>query len=232
MAITIEQAVRNTNSLAQTFNVTFSPAPTEGNLLIATLWGDEASTDIADITSTGWTRVNTVVGSLGGFDHRLNVWAKFAGAAESTTVAFDMGEVNRRVHGHAVEISGHQFTELDTADAGDQVSNFQDVGGTSNQVDAALTIPIGVIAIAHVGMNNTITASSGSWDSGVTAIDAGYSSNFRGSMIGYLEGADEQQPTASWTGSRANGHQFVVVGVPPPVSTILKGSSFRVSAGA
>lgn len=227
MAITIDQTAFATNTLAQTFNVVYGATPTEGDLLVAFLWHDETSADIADLTSGGWIRMGTFLAAGLTPDFRISVWAKFAGASEPTTVAFDIGEVNRRVHGWAIEISGFLFDTLQAEDTADQVDNEETIAGISNQVDAALTIPAGVIAVAMIGMTGTITDPSVSWDSGVTTI-ADASANFRGSGIGYLEGSDTQQPTASWTGSRTNAHLFIIVGVPPPSSKLLTGSSFQI----
>ncbi len=230
MAITVEQQRRATNGTAQTFNVIYSPAPTENNLLVAVLGHDEVGEDISDITSSGWIRMNTFDAAAVAPDLRLSVWAKFAGAAESTTVAFDLGEVNRRAHGRAIEVSGHLFTALQPEDTADQTTGEDGSSVSSNQVDSALVIPANLIGIIHVFMLGNITDPSVSWDSGVTLIDD-WSNNFRGSALGYLEGADTQQPTASWTTATPVGHQFVVIGegaAPVPESTLLRGSNFQV----
>ncbi len=228
MAITVEQNQRNSNGLAQTFVVTYSPAPSEDNLLIATVCHDEVLDDASDITSSGWTRLNTFDATAITPDNRLSMWAKFAGSSEATAVNFDLGEVNRRAHGRILEISGHLFDDLEAEDTADQVTGENGSNVTSNQVDSALVIPPFLIGIIHVGMQGTITDPSVAWDESVTLIDD-WSSNFRGSAIGYLEGGATAQPTATWTGARPVGHQFVVVGIQPPNTKLLRGSSFRVS---
>ncbi len=237
MAITIEQNQRGTNGTAQTFNVIFSPAPTEDNLLIATLGHDETSADISDLTSSGWRRLNTFGAVAPAPDLRMSAWAKFAGAAEPTTVAFDLGEVNRRAHGRLLEISGHLFTELPVENTADQVTGEDGSAVSSNQVDSSLVIAAELVGIIHIYMLGNITDPSVSWDEGVTIVDD-WSNNFRGSAIGYLEGEATAQPTASWTGATPVAHQFVLSGVgsepppPPPTSNVLKGSSFQVRRAA
>lgn len=230
MAISVVQSAKSNNGLAQTFNTVFSSAPTEGNLLIAALRHDETSADIADLTSSGWTRMQTVLFSAFSPDYRLSVWAKFAGAGESSTIAWDIGEVNRRSHGWGVEISGAAFSTLPTEDTADEVNGDETVASGSNQVDNSIDVPEDLLAFCIVGMIGTITGGTVSWDSGVTTIDD-YSANFNGSGVGVIEGPVTVQPTVTWTGNRQSFHALIIVGEPPPPvpeSAVLRGSSFQV----
>jgi hypothetical protein len=227
MALTVVQDTKNTNGLAQTFANTYSVTPTEGNLLAAFLWHDETVADIATLTSSGWTRMATAVTTLGGFDYRLHIYAKFAGAAESTTVGWDLGEVNRRTHGYAVEYSSSGVTELNAEDAATKVTG--DNGGaaaTSNQVDEAIIIAGGQIALAICGTTNT-SATAPSWASEITT-NENWSNNFKASGIGYADGgAGSIQPTATWGSNRTNFHMVVALGLPPTTSKLKAGSTFR-----
>ena len=150
---TIAQDTKATNTLAQTFSCTYSGSPTENNLLIAFLFHDETSADIADLTSSGWTRVGTAVGTLSSVDYRISIWAKFAGAAESTTVAFDLGEVNRRAHGYAVEYTDAPLTPIPAADSALVSQGVVDSGATSNQVDDPVDVAAVQFAVAMIGLN-------------------------------------------------------------------------------
>ena len=230
MAVTIEQSANSTNTLAQTFNTVFSSGPTEGNLLVALLWHDELSTDVEDLTSSGWERQATSVFDLGGFDYRASIWAKFAGAGESSTVAWDLGEVNRRAHGWAVEISSAPFSELEAEDTADSVDAETDPAGTSNQVDSAIAFIQGQLAFAICGTTNT-SATEPNWaaDPAVTDIGTGLSSNFRATGIGFAEDPGSIQPTATWGTSRQATQIVAVIGIPPPASLALKGSNFHVT---
>ncbi len=230
MAVTTVQINLGQNGLNQTFNAVFVSGPIQDNLLVALLWHDEIGSDIADISSAGWTRMNTFGHALevAAPDWRISIWAKFAGASESSTIAVDLGEINRRAHLWIVEFSGQGFTELPAEDTATMVSHANVTGGETNQVDAALDVPAGLLAMAMVGMVNTITDPSVSWD-GDMVTDADASANFRGSAFGHLDGADNEQPTVTWTGARANAQMFVLLGVGVPPSIILEGSSFRVS---
>lgn len=227
MAAVVEQSTKASNGLSQTFNITFSPAPTEGNLLVAFLFHDEASADIATITSSGWTRMATVVYTLSSFDYRLHVYAKFAGASESTTVAVDLGEPNRRTHGWAVEFSGSEVTELNAEDAATQVSTDNGtVASTSNQVDDPIDIGAGQLGLAIAGTTSSSTVPP-SWASEITNID-NWNSNFKATGIGYADPpAVGIQPSASWNTTRQNVQLCIALGVPPPMSTVLAGSTFR-----
>lgn len=213
MAITVQQGAFATNTLAQTFSVVLTDTPVEGAPLVAFLWHDELTVvDAADITSAGWVRMNTHLFPFGaGVDFRTSVWAKFAGAAETKTTAFDLGEVNRRAHGFVIEFTGATFTLLPAEDTASKVTHENTVAGATNTVDSALAIPAPLMAVSLVGLTGTMTIDSFAFDSGLTKIgDA--NSNFRGTGLAFLEGADTQTPTATWTGNRTNGQMFVLIG--------------------
>ena len=224
----VVQNTKATNGLAQTFNNTYSSGPTEGNLLVALIWHDEAGTDIAALTSSGWTRMGTVAALLGAVTYRMSVWAKFAGAAESTTVAWDLGEVNRRSHGYAVEFSGVDMDAIPGTDSAAFVSGVNQPGGTtSNQVDNPIDIGIGQFGLAMVGLSST-SASAPTWASEVTPID-NWSINFRGSGIGFFDPPGEDlQPTATWGSSRPNIQGVFVIGEALVPVTFKRHSSFQI----
>ena len=225
---TVAQDTKNTNTLAQTFNCTYSGAPTEGNLLIAFLFHDETSTDIATITSSGWTRVGTAVGSLSSVSYRISIWAKYAGAAESTTVAFDIGEVNRRAHGYAVEYTGAPLTPIPATDSALVSQGVVDSGATSNQVDDLVNVAAVQFAVAMIGLNGTSTTTP-SWAGGEVTENEDWSNNFRASAIGYIDGpVSDVQPTASWGTSRASIQAVFVLGAAPDPLVIKARSSFQV----
>lgn len=227
---TVVQDTKNTNSLAQTFNNTYGATPTEGNLLVAWIFHDENLDDVADLTSSGWTRMATVEATLSGLDYRISLWAKFAGSSESTTVAWDLGEANRRAHGYAVEFSDVQVTELNAEDAAVFVSGAETSVGTSNQVDDSIEIQAGQLGLAMVGLNGT-SPTTPSWASEVTEHED-WSNNFRASAVGYVDPGATVQPTATWGSNRHSLQMVVALGVPPPVSKALKRSSFTVTKAA
>ncbi len=211
MAVTKVQIKFGTNTLDQTFSAgAWDPAPIQGNLLVACLWHDEIETDVADISSAGWTRMNTFLAS-GLSTFRLSVFAKFAGVSEDAAVSVDLGEADRRAHLWVVEWSGQGFSVLPAKDTAAKVTKENTVSGTSNQVSASLVVPAGLIAVAHVGMTGTITDPSVAWD-GDVVFGADANANFRGSAFGWLDGVDNEQPTATWIGSRTNAQMFVIIG--------------------
>lgn len=220
------QDTKATNTLAQTFNIVFGGTPVEGNFLVAVLWHDETSTDIEDITSTGWVRMGTTVGSLGGVDYRISVWAKFAGSSESTTVAVDLGEVNRRAHGYAVELSGVSLDALPAADSATVEVKVQDSTGTSNQLDAAIQIAAGQLGISVVGLNGT-SATPPTWSADPPTFVDNWSNNFRGSAVGVVDPSVSVQPTATWGSGRANIQAVVVFGEAIVPVTVKARSSFQ-----
>jgi hypothetical protein len=226
MAVTVEQDTKSTQGLGQTLTITYSSGPTEGNLLLAWAWHDETGDNVS-MSSSGWTEMATTTASLGGFTYRITLWAKWAGASESTTISIDLGETNRRAHGYGVELSGHGVTELPAALGATFVSG--DNGGstgTSNQVDDAIEIQSGQIGVALCGLNGT-SASAPTWASEIT-MNENWSNNFRASGIGYTEnGAGSIQPTSTWGTSRHNLQMVVALGVPPAVSKVLAGSTMR-----
>lgn len=231
MAATVVQANVATNGLAQTFNNTYTGGPVEGNLLVACIWHDESTpgSDIATLTSSGWTRMFTHAAMLGSFSYRMSVFAKFAGAGESTTVAWNLGEVNRRTHGYAVEFSGTGVVELPAADAADFVFHDGTTAGTSNQVDNSIEIPDGVLGFTLIGLSQNSTVRP-SWASEVTKI-LDSATNFKGSAIGYTDPVVTIQPTATWGTSRTNEQATALIGVPPPIppsTKLLARSSFQV----
>lgn len=229
MAITVVQSANAQNGLAQTFNTVFSSGPTQGNLLVALSWHDENLTDVEGISSSGWVRMATSVFDLSGFAYRASIWAKFAGAGESSTIAWDLGEANRRAHGWGVEISGVAFFELQTVDAADSVDAERDPAGTTLQV-GPIEIPNNLIGLVICGTNNS-SPTEPNWgaDADVTDIGTGLNANFRSSGIGYVEGSGQTiSPTATWGSTRQATSILAVLGIPPPSSNLLKGSSFQV----
>ena len=226
---TIVQHANANNGLAQTFNTVFSGGPVEGNLLVALSWHDELA-DLEGISSSGWLRQATAVFDLGGFDYRASVWAKFAGAGESSTIAWDLGEINRRAHGWGAEISGVGFTELDAVDAADSVSAERDPAVTTLQV-GPITVPQDMLAIAISGLNNS-SATEPNWsaDADITDIGTGLNVNFRSTGIGFADGIEQTiSPTATWGSSRQGTQILAVLGVPPPASILKALSSFQVT---
>lgn len=216
MAITIEQHDRATNGLSQTITANFGATPTTGNLLLACLGHDEANDDSSSMTSSGWTRMATYDATdVVPFNLRLGIWAKFAGAAEATAVIWDIGEINRRAHAHVVEISGSPFTTLAAVDAAVSVGG-QDVNTRADiQVDSAIDIDDEQIGLSLTFLLGTFTDGSGAVAPGFTVIDD-YSTNFRGSILAYIEGGGSLQPTASWLTIRVPAQIFVALGVPAP----------------
>ena len=230
MAIAVVQSASGTNGLAQTWNVTLGVAPTEGNLLVCLQFHDESAGDVENLPGSGYTRLNTAAYTMSGFSYRVSVFAKFAGAAEPTATLFDNGEANRRAHGWVAEFSGVAFSTLQATDTADEVDANRDPAGTTLQV-GPITIPANLIGVVICGTNNS-SATEPNWsaDSDITDIGTGLNSNFRATGIGWVEGAGQTiSPTATWGSSRQADSILVVVGVPPPGSTVLKGSSFRVT---
>lgn len=222
----VVQDTKNQNGLAQTFNNTFSATPTEGNLLLAFIFHDETMSDIADLTSSGWRRLGTAVGELSGTDYRISVWGKFAGASESTTVAWDIGEVNRRAHGYAVEYQDAPLTVLPAEDAAAVVTGINGVtAGTSNQVDDPIDIGNGQFGVAMVGTAGS-SPTPPSWASEVTE-NEDWNINFRSTAIGFIDPSVTVQPTATWGSNRTNMQAVFALGA-ASVPLVLKGrSSFQ-----
>lgn len=205
MAIAHVQSSTSTNGLAKTFNSTYGVTPTLGNLLVACLFYDETLQDAAALTSAGWTRAATFDAATLTPDGRQSVYAKIAGAAESTTVAWDLGEVNRRAHGYALEFSG--FVEaIPDLDGATFVSGENAAAGTSIQVSSSLALKVNALGIAIGGAWNSVSGIS--WDSGL-ANPISNTANFRGSAVGWIEGANTLQPTVSWTTGRPRSCMYV-----------------------
>lgn len=224
---TVVQDTKNTNTLAQTFNNTLGGTPAQGNLLVAFLFHDENSTDVASLTSSGWLRMATASADLGGIVYRISIWAKFAGASESTTIAWDLGEVNRRAHGYVAEYSGSEVTALNAEDGATFVQGERDPAGTSLQVDSPIEIGNGQLGITMIGCAGT-SPTTPSWASEVTEHED-WSNNFRASAIGYTDPAVTIQPTATWGTNRTAIEISVALGEPPPSTKCLTGSTFRVT---
>jgi hypothetical protein len=229
MAISEVQSAIAQNGLAQTFNVVLGAAPTEGNLLVAMYWHDRSAGDVENNPGSGYTRLNTVGYDLSGFTYQASVFAKFAGAGESATTLFDFGEVNRRGHGHMVEFTGQIFTSLQSADTAEKVDAERDPAGTTLQV-GPITIPTNLLAIAINGTNNSSpTAPNWSAESELTDI-INLNANFRATGSAWAEGTGQTiSPVCTWGSSRQATQILAIIGVPPPGSTVLKGSSFRVT---
>ncbi len=199
------------NGLNQILNLNGSQAPVEGNLLVAFLGHDEAAgEDLADITSAGWTRMNTFEGP-GDPDKRVSVWAKIAGASEPQfpVVTWDIGEVNRRVHGWVVEFSG--FVGSVPAEDAALFSGGYTLSAETQQVDAAVVIATDNLGVAFMYTFSLFTPSSLSFDSGLNTI-ADLQSNFRGSGVGWIDGGGSLQPTATWTSLEEVTMIFVEIG--------------------
>lgn len=223
---TVEQDTKASNGLSQTFSNTYSSGPTEGNLLIAFLFHDETLTDVSDLTSSGWSRLGTAVETLGGIDYRISVYGKFAGASESTTVSWDLGEVNRRAHAYAVEFSGSPLVAIPAEDAAASETNGEDPATTSNQLAASIRVGGGQFGLAMVGVTNS-SSTPPSWASEVTQID-NWNSNFKATAIGYVDPTAEVQPTATWNTSRTNMQTVFVLGEPTLPLKIKARSSFQI----
>ncbi len=228
MSTIVQNAVGN-NGLAQTFNVILGAAPTEGNLLVGLSFHDESAGDVEGLPGSGYTRLATFGSDLSGFTYRASCFAKFAGAGESATTQFDFGEVNRRGHAYMVELSGVLFTTLQATDAAPNVGAERDPAGTTLQV-GPIEIPTGLIGFAINGTNNSSTVTP-KWatDPDVTDIQ-NFNVNFRSTGCGFVDGAGQTiSPTCTWGSSRQAVQMLAVIGIPPPGSIALKGSSFRVT---
>lgn len=219
MAIAHVQSVVSTNTLAQTFNSIYGSGPTNGNLLVACLFHDETLQDVASLTSSGWTRQGTFDATTLTTDGRQSIWAKIAGAAESQTVAWDIGEVNRRAHGYALEFSGfiESIANLDGATLSGGENN---VGGSSIQVAASVSGRVDSLLIG-LGGGWGSGLSAFSWNSSLTT-QIQSSANFRGSAVGWKEGSATDQPTLSWTGNRERSAVYMEIAATLAVET--KGS--------
>ncbi len=223
---TVVQNTKVNNGLAQTFNNVYVGFPVEGNLLIAWIYADEATTDIATLTSAGWTRMGTFVATLGGFDYRISCWAKFAGAGETKTVSWDLGEANRRAHGYAVEFSGVPLLVMPATDsAAKSTSDNGGATGNSNQVDDAIDIGGGQFGVVMQGVVLT-SAVPPTWATEVTFID-NWSINFKASGIGFVDPAATVQPLATWGNVRHNLQVIFVLGDPIAPVTVKAHSSFQ-----
>ena len=208
MAIAHVQSVVSTNTLAQTFNTVFGVGPTDGNLMVACLFHDEVSQDISNLTSAGWVRAATFDATTLSPDGRQSVYCKLAGAAETQTVSWDLGEVNRRAHGYALEFSG--FIELvPDLDAAAFSGGEDNTSGSSIQVGASVSVRVNGLGIA-IGGGWGSGLSAFSYDSGLTT-QIQSALNFRGSAVGWIEGANALQPTLSWTGNRTRSAMYVEI---------------------
>ncbi len=225
----IVQSATSSNGLAVTFNTIFGVTPTEGNFLVAWIWHDEVSTDIEELTSSGWVRMGTFAAALAATVYRLSVYAKFAGAAESTTVAWDLNEVNRRAIGFVSEFQDVPLTELPAVDAAAISSNSIDAGGTSNQVDDAIDVGSGQLGLVMVGLNGT-SPTEPSWATEVTFIRDS-STNFRCATIGFVDPAATVQPDAAWGTTRFSNHAIFVLGDATVPLIIKARSSFQIIKG-
>ena len=218
MAIAHVQSTVSTNTLAQTFNTVFGVAPTNLNLLVAAIFHDETLQDVSAITSGGWTKQATFDATTLTPDGRQSIFAKIAGVAESQTVAWDIGEVNRRAHGYCIEFSGfiESIADLDAAtlSGGENSAN-----GSSIQTGAAINIRTDGLGIA-IGGGWGSGLSAFSYDSGLTT-QIQSAVNFRGSAaggselaqesLGWIEAGGSLQPTLSWTGSRPRSVLFAEI---------------------
>ena len=222
---TVVQDAKATNGLAQTFNIIYGGTPVEGNFLVAFLFHDETSTDIEDITSSGWRRLGTTLGTLSTVDYRISVWAKFAGSSEPTTVAVDLGEINRRTHGYVVEYSGVPLTVLPAADAAANETKTIDLAGTSNTLDNSIQIGGGQLGLAMVGLNGA-SPTTPSWTSEITE-NEDWSNNFRASAIGFVDPPATVQPEATWGTPRFSVHVVFVIGEAIVPVTVKAHSSFQ-----
>ena len=227
MSTIVQNAVAQ-NGLAQTFNVILGAGPTEGNLLVGLSFHDESAGDVENAPS-GYTRLATFGSDLAGLTYRCSVFGKFAGAGESATTQFDFGEVNRRGHAYMVEMSGVTFTTLQGTDAAPFVGAERDPAGTTLQV-GPIEIPAALIGFAICGTNNS-SSTPPNWSADLDMTDIqNLNVNFRSTGSSFVDGSDQIiSPTATWGSSRQAVQILAVIGIPPPGSTALKGSSFRVT---
>ncbi len=205
MAVGHVQSAVSTNTLAQTFDTLFGVTPTNGNLLVAGIFHDETVQDLSAITSGGWTKQATFDAATLSPDGRISIFAKIAGVSEPTTVAWDIGEINRRAHGYVIEFSG--FIE---SIAGAGLANLSggenSASGSSIQTLAPISIRTDGVGIA-LGGGFGSGLSAFSYDSGLTT-QIQSAANFRGSALGWIEAGGSLQPTLSWTGNRSRGIIF------------------------
>lgn len=208
MAIAHVQSAVSTNTLAQTFNTVFGVTPTNLNLLVAAIFHDEIGNDISAITSGGWTKQATFDATTLTPDGRQSIFAKIAGVSEPTTVAWDLGEVNRRAHGYVIEFSGfiENIADLNGANfSGGENS----ASGSSIQTGAGIDIRTNGLGIA-IGGGWGSGLSVFSYDSGLTT-QIQSAANFRGSALGWIEAGGVLQPTLSWTGNRPRSVIFAEI---------------------
>ncbi len=223
MAIAHVQSVTGSNGLAQTFGVTYGVTPTNGNLLIAALFHDETLQDQSTVTSAGWTRAATFDASTLTPDGRISVYARLAGVSEPTAVNFDLGEVNRRAHGYALEYSGF-IESIPDADGGSKAVAESSANVNSLQVSTSLSLRVNALGIAIGGAFNS-SGGTPSWDSGLTT-QITNSANFRHTGLGWIEGANTLQPTLSWVSNRPAGVMYVEIAA--TLADELKGSPILV----
>lgn len=173
-----------------TISVTYAAPPAKYDLLVACL---RSNTLIAGITApSGWTAANTDDNEDSGFS--IGIWYKVAGASESSTVTFTVGNVATRLH--ILEFSGvAPASPLDKAPAATDPTG----GGTTCATGSTGTLSSALeVAVACVGLNGT-SGGGISWNSGfsdVTVEDR--------LLVGYLITAATTalNPQATWTTTR------------------------------
>lgn len=134
----VQRRTAGTTGAQASLTATFSPAPTQGNLLVACAVSDATLT----MNSTGWTLGISAVNSCG-----LYQWWKIAGASESTTV-----QVSPSVSDTAAlmieEWSGNVAAPVDkTSSLAVQATTTHPVTGTTAALAQADELAVGVIGI-------------------------------------------------------------------------------------
>jgi hypothetical protein len=170
--------------------------------------------------------MGTAVETLGGFPYRISVFAKFAGASEPTTVAVDLGEVNRRTHGYAVEFSGVPLVTLPAEDLAASETKGNTLASTSNQLDNPIKIGAGQFGLVGVTTNNS-SSTPPTWTADPPTFIDNWNNNFKATAIGYIDPTETVQPTATWNQSRANMQTVFVLGEALIPVTIKRHSSFQ-----
>jgi hypothetical protein len=189
------------NSSASTpVSAVYGSTPTQNNLLVAIVWNNIASTSLA---VTGFTSIKD---QNFGTANSIAVWAKIAGASESTTVtATSTGAPT------AMRLAIWEFSGSVTTSAADAVylSNSASSAAVTSVLTSSITFTTGAEAeycITGMGFNASTTA----W-----AVDNGFTIETGDGRMSTaykaISSSGSQSTTWTWTTSRTNGH--VIAGI-------------------
>src|SRR3954451_14637955 len=157
----VQRVTAGTGAAAASLTATYSPAPTNGNLLICMGNSDATLT----MTSTGWTLGTSQVNNTG-----LYQWWKIAGASESTTVVLTPS-ASDSVAMIIQEWSGNATgTAVDKTAAGTNGSSSTGTTATTVQGDEEAFAQIGTSATGGSATTATWTNSFVSEGTGVRGL--------------------------------------------------------------